>query len=449
MFDVLNSQELLGAELDERRLGGYLVDEIAPAIQAAAVDPDISPLEIENLYDTLECTTRRPDWRYQEPSRLEEIVALSPGTDPGGWPGNVDVRDRIHGAWLGRCAGCVLGKPVEANWGRRELRRYLESVNAFPITDYIPAMPLGAQGPEMHPSWPNATRGLIHGMPRDDDTDFTILALVLLERHGQHLTTSDIARQWLASFPFTSVFTAERAAYRNLVHGLTPPGTAQHRNPYREWIGALIRGDMFGYVYPGRPVPAARLAYRDAALSHTANGIYGEMWSAALVAAAFGAASISDALEAAAQVFPETSRLSEAVRNTLVAYRDGKSWDDAMNDIDVSYGAYHWVHSINNAAVISAALLWGDGDFGRTIGLAVEAGLDTDCTGATAGSVFGALHGEIALPSSWTTPLRDTIRSAIFGFEHARISDLADRTFQVASEFRDLKTLEGTEVGEP
>ena len=103
-----------------------------------------------------------------------------------------------------------------------------------------------------------------------------------------------------------------------------------------------------------------------------------------------------------------------------------------MASMEGRLAGYNWVHTINNAEVVAAALLWGDGDFSRTIGYAVEAGLDTDCTGATAGSAFGALHGKEALPAHWVEPLQDVMHSAIFGFEGVRISELVDRTMRVS-----------------
>ena len=138
----------------------------------------------------------------------------------------------------------------------------------------------------LHEFAPFSTAGNFTEAPRDDDIDWTILALALAEGYGPVLTTADIARGWLDRLPFTQTFTAERAAYRNLIYGLKPPQTASIDNPYREWIGALIRADMFGYLNPGNTARAAREAVVDARLSHLGNGIYGEMWAAALVAAA-------------------------------------------------------------------------------------------------------------------------------------------------------------------
>ena len=78
--------------------------------------------------------------------------------------------------------------------------------------------------------------------------------------------------------------------------GSKPPLTATYDNPYQEWIGALIRADIYGWTCPGAPRRAASLARRDAVLSHTGNGVYGAMWAAALVSAAFTAPSVRHAV---------------------------------------------------------------------------------------------------------------------------------------------------------
>jgi len=269
-------------------------------------------------------------------------------------------------------------------------------------------------------------------MPRDDDIDYTLLGLDVLERHGLGFTSGDMADAWLQLLPFLQVYTAERAAYRNLVLGLHPPETATRRNPYREWIGALIRADAFGYACAGDPVAASRLAHRDATVSHAANGIYGAMWAAALIAASFAESSPAAALDSAQAVVPARSRLAEALAGVRRLHRDGLDWEAARDAIEERHGALSPVHTINNAALIAAALLWGDGDFGRTVGLAVQGGWDTDCTAATAGSAFGAMHGAGGVPARWTEPLDDRIRSALSGFDGARIGELAERTCRLA-----------------
>jgi len=89
------------------------------------------------------------------------------------------------------------------------------------------------------------------------------------------------------------------------------------------------------------------------------------------------------------------------------------------------------VHTINNALVVTLGLLYGGGDFSKSIGIAVMGGWDADCNGATAGSVLGAIYGAGALPTHWTAPLNDRLRSALVGFDRSQFSDLAARSLRV------------------
>jgi ADP-ribosylglycohydrolase len=175
-----------------------------------------------------------------------------------------------------------------------------------------------------------------------------------------------------------------------------------------------------------------RLAYQDASLSHTQNGIYGELWAAALIATSFVVDDVRQALEVSLAFVPPRSRVAEAIRDVMQLHEKGLDWEQARDAIeDRYYASYSFVHTVNNAALVSAALLWGDRDFTKTIGYAVQGGWDTDCTGATAGSIFGAMHGTDALPAHWVEPLNDLVRSSIMGFDRSRLSDLATRTLRL------------------
>jgi ADP-ribosylglycohydrolase len=421
--DVLDLREMLADEIVARRESGHTIAAPDPARVAAAGDD-----ELRALIAAVEASPLKPDWAYDEPS---DVALIATGWPPDRGGPVRSAERRVRGAWLGRCAGCVLGKPVEM-WPRAEIRRYLERTGDYPIADYLPAGgPAPAGFPPLNPSWPESTRGRIAGMPRDDDIDYTMLGLHVLDAHGHSFGTEDVAAAWLRHFPFAAVYTAERAAYRNLILGLRPPATATHVNPYREWIGAQIRVDAYAYANPGAPAAAARLAVTDAMLSHTGNGLYGAVWAAALVAASFSASSMAEALATALAFVPGRSRLAEALREVEVLRAAGRDWEFARDALEARHGALSPVHTINNAAVVAAALLWGEGDFTRTIGLAVQGGWDTDCNGATAGSAFGAMHGADALPEHWVAPLEDRVRSALFGFDGARISALAERTLRV------------------
>ncbi|WP_372983708.1 ADP-ribosylglycohydrolase family protein [Microbacterium sp.] len=428
--DPLILTALLTDEVIQRRESGYDVDDFVRSANRLETDDRDGILA---LVDGMWEAPRR-EWSWEEPESLDDIEASLVGGPPKSTAADsVAHADRVHAAWLGRIAGCNLGKPVEwgDHWTVSHIADYLRRADAYPLTDYIPVLDPMPDEFDLNASWIHSTRGRVDGSARDDDIDYAILALHLLETHGAALTPTLVGDAWTEMFPLRQVFTAERSAYINLTNGIEAPLTARVRNPYREWIGAQIRGDVFGYVHPGDPWSAASLAYRDATLSHTANGVYGEMWAAALVAAAFTESDARSAVELSLGVVPPQSRLAAAIRFVIALRDEGLGWEAARARIAEEYGRYAWVHTINNAAVVTLGLLWGEGDFTTAVGRTVMSGLDTDSNGATVGSVAGILAGTAGLPERLVSPLHDRTRSALFGFDGSRISDLASRTVAV------------------
>ena len=423
-------RQLIRVELTQRREEGCDVSAIEPRVAAAlAGDSESADGELfEALYDELDALEVAPSFPYQEPSELDAIRALRPA-GPRRMAlqlADDEVRDRIHGAWLGRAAGCALGKPVEG-WPRKRIDAYLKAAKALPLDDYIPFKE-GAIAPQLKSS----TRGNIAGMARDDDLDYPILGLLALESKGGEVTPRNLANTWLGRMPYHLVYTAESAAYRNFVNGRWPPESATWRNPYREWIGAQIRADAFGWAAPGWPEKAAELAFRDASISHVKNGIYGEMFVAAMLAAAFVTDDVDEIVRVGLSEIPAECRLAEAARDTLAWCREESDWEAVWDRIHAKYGHYHGVHTINNAALVVMGLAFGAKDYESGIVVAVRGGWDTDCNGATVGSVLGARFGASGLPEKWTGVLEDRLRSCVRDCNDNRISELAERTFQVA-----------------
>ncbi|GAB2719470.1 ADP-ribosylglycohydrolase family protein [Nocardia thraciensis] len=420
---------LLYFEWLQRSESGYIVDDFAEEVRDLTHTPAPNPAACWQLLDRVETAPRDPAWPYDEIGETAAPQRIAIPSQSGN-----RLYDRILGGWLGRCVGCTLGKPLENgfHWTPQLIRAYLERADAYPLTDYVPVLDPMPDGYRLQRSWPESTRGRIDGCPRDDDLDYTVLGLHLLEHHGTEFTAAEVAAEWLARLPFLQTYTAERVAYRNLIDGWAAPATARHRNPYREWIGAMIRADIYGYVCPDDPARAAALAARDASVSHTGNGIWAAMWAAALVSGAFSAPDALTAITLAQQVIPERSRLASALSQVIEDHRRGIGWEQAMQSVHTRHGHYNWVHAIGNACLVACGLLWGEGDFSRTVALTVQGGWDTDSNGATAGSVAGVLLGAAAIPRHWTTPLRDQLRSAVSGCDVLSISDLARRTFDLA-----------------
>ncbi len=422
-------RQLISAEITQRREEGCDVSAISVRV-TAALDSNATDLEMNKLYDELMSLPIDDSFNYTEPSTLEEIRSRRPQASRRlDLPHNEDeLFDRIYGAWLGRVAGCALGKPVEG-WNKGQIDKLLEELDVLPLNDFIPFK----EG-VVADIWRTSTRGNIHFMDRDDDLDYTILGLLALERYGAALSPRGMATIWLENFPFEMACTAENVAYRNFVMGKLPPVSATYRNPFREWIGAQIRADIFGYAAPGWPEKAAELAFYDASISHDKNGIYGEMFVAAMISAAFVYVSAESIIVAGLAEIPSECRLAEAIRNTLAWCKEEDDWLGVWEKINQHFGHYDGVHTINNAAIVVMGLWYGEKDFQTGIVNTVRCGWDTDCTGATVGSILGARSGASALPSKWVGVFNDRLKSAVSGHSENKISELAGRTLSVSKE---------------
>ncbi|MGW4301238.1 ADP-ribosylglycohydrolase family protein [Streptomyces sp. NPDC004646] len=342
--------------------------------------------------------------------------------------------DALEAAWLGRAAGCLLGKPVE-KLPLDGIRALAEAAGNRPPTTWFTAEGVPAELLARHP-WNRRSAGTslaenIDGMPEDDDLNYPLLGLLLLRRHGRAFTTDQVAALWLDELPPGRTFTAERVAFRNLLDGIEPPRTARHRNPFREWIGALIRADVHGWTHPGDPAAAAEQAYRDAVLTHTANGVYAAVFTAAvLAAAATGTHDVHACLRTGRTVVPERSRLAGALDHAVQLAHEHDDFDDVVDQLHARYDAtHHWVHALPNTALIAAALTHADGDFSGSICRAVSGGWDTDSNGATAGSIAGLLAGSPeALPERWRAPLKNRLATSVADFDGTGFDTLAHLT---------------------
>ena len=338
-FDIEN---IIKFEIIQKKEEGYDTFEIE---NEYFKNENKDNLKYKTLLDDLQKISIKPGFPYNEPSDLYKIKAENSRrlahlklkteltlTDS-------EIFDKIYGGWLGRCAGCLLGKPVEG-LDKVSIEEWLRKADAYPLKNYFPAideMPERAQ-----------KRGVLLGdithMPRDDDTDFTIIGLHILENCGKDFTTQNVGETWLNLLTYWKVHTAERAAYRNIINGIPPPESSTYMNPYREWIGAQIRADIWGYVTPGMPEIGAEIAYRDARLSHVKNGIYGEMFVSAMISAAFTTNKIDRVIETGLSVIPTKSRLSEAVNKVVNWSKEYADWEDTWNKIMHEYKDHHWIH---------------------------------------------------------------------------------------------------------
>jgi len=349
----------------------------------------------------------------------------------------------IRNAWAGRISGCQLGKPVEVlsmRKGLTALRAYLAEADALPLRDYVPAI----EGSTVARFGRASCRGHMRRSEPDDDINYTVLSLMMLEERGAALSTEDVARAWLRLVPFGMTFTAERAAFATLVNHCTEyfafgaePGfdiAECSDNPYSDWIGAQIRTDLYGWVCPGQPARAAALARQDAELSHRDDGVHGAVIVAALGAAIPGAPSLDAAMDIALREIPADSECAAAVAlgRSLVGV------DDAVVQLHARYPDMSPVHTVNNLALVAWALLSSPDDYSAAVGEAVTAGWDTDCNGATVGGLW-ALQGK-PVPAHWSEAWHGRVAVSLAGVGELALDDLVKRTLAVAESVVDARS---------
>ncbi|MER5884433.1 ADP-ribosylglycohydrolase family protein [Streptomyces sp. NPDC001941] len=443
-------EDLLGHELRQAAEDGRDAGLVArawadagghPAPHAAGASTPPAPPDLRALALRLldELAALPSPLAADEPTALDAIRAACPDwpAPPAHRAAPADLLPRLHAAWLGRAAGCLLGKPVE-KLPLPAIRALARATGNWPLTTWFTARGVPDELLRAHPwnrrSAPTSLAENIDGMPEDDDLNYPLLNLLLLQRYGKGFRTEDVAALWLDELPAARTFTAERVAYRNLLSGLEPPLTATHHNPFREWIGAAIRADVHGWTHPGDPAAAAEQAHRDAVLTHTASGVHSAMFLAAALATATTGADVHTALATGLRVVPARSRLAAAVRLGIDTARAEPDFDTAVDRLHRAHAGYHWVHAVPNAALLAAALTHADGDFTRSLGNAVAAGLDTDSNGATAGSLAGLLAGAPdRLPDRWTAPLKNRLSTSVPTFDGIGFDTLAALTHREAT----------------
>ncbi|MFD0673558.1 ADP-ribosylglycohydrolase family protein [Cohnella sp. GCM10027633] len=463
-WDALD--QLVKFEITQRTEEGC--DTSGMADKLAAIAPDDRE-KLMALYEELRALPIRPDFPYSEPSELEDIRAARPlGSRTLALAGEESaLKDKFHGAWLGRSVGCALGKPLESKPymagsdgrpGWRNVQLWFEGADAWPIQGYTPEHSRAEQayGLEVNGWCKKSTREHIRFMESDDDIRYTVLGMLMLEEKGLDWDSWDIGKMWHSRLTYAQVCTAETQAYLNFAHvtshitGWTVGKPSdwperrkwvrEHLNPYREWIGAQIRADGFAYGAAGRPELAAELAWRDASFSHVKNGIYGEMFVAAMIAAAFAESDPLKIVRIGLGEIPANCRLASDIGRAIDIALGASTQLELVEQIWEAFKHYDPVHTNNNAALVAAALIFGQGDFERSVTTAVLGGWDTDCNGATIGSIVGAMLGARALPESWTAPLNDTLYAEVNGFHPISISECGERSYRTY-----LKLLEASQ----
>lgn len=361
---------------------GYRIEPYAEILSAglkALEAEDMPSLHMAHmdLWRVLRGAKPDPAHPSQQTLRFAEWGALDQAVS---WPAAVpvdlgrDYHDALSAGWWGQIIGAAAGTALEG-YTERALRAKFGS-----ITDYVRK--------------PNTF---------NDDITYEICFLEAFSAKGPRVTSLDIAKEWVGLIPFG--WSAEGIALQHLHRGVVPPQSGRLDNPFDEWIGAQMRGAICGMIAPGNAREAARLAWIDGQISHTSNGILGEVFNAVLCARAFVQPDMRQLTEETVLLMPESSEYGQVCRFALEACKTSANWLAAWNTCDERLSEYHWIHVYPNAAAQIVALWFGHDSFDEMTKIVCGIGHDVDCNAAQILCAYGIAKGQTGIPNRWISPL--------------------------------------------
>ncbi len=286
------------------------------------------------------------------------------------------ITDKVLGCWIGKNIGGTMGAPYE---GKKEIN----NISGF-------ASPKGEPLP-------------------NDDLDLQLVWLKAMETVGpRDVTANVLAEYWLCYIP--PHWSEYGIGKSNINMGLLPPLCGEFNNIWKNSNGAWIRSEIWACLAPGVPNIAVKYAVMDASVDHgLAEGTYAEMFTAALESMAFFESDIRVLIEKALTYIPETCRVARAVKLVLASFDKGCSWQETRELVVEDSKDLGWFQAPGNIAFVVLGLLYGGGDFKKTLIYTINCGDDTDCTGATAGAILGIIYGASQLPEDWKDYIGDRI----------------------------------------
>lgn len=329
--------------------------------------------------------------QYEMSVQFPEAVKMDIGSDK--------FKEQIKAGWLSQLIGAAMGTMVEGYTSKNlyeafgDVKGYIREPNTY-----------------------------------NDDITFEIAFLDAFKEKGYDVTSKDIALSWIGLIPVG--WSAEELALRNIRSGMMPPESAKWNNPFNEWIGAQMRGAVCGMVAPGNPRLAAELAWKDGEVSHINNGILGEVFNAVMISMAFVNEDVRDVVKTAISMIPNDSEYYSVIRFAYDCCLKYSDWHEALADCEEKYKKYNWIHAYPNACCEIIALMYGEGDYERTLNIITMCGLDADCNAGMIMPVLGIQRGMNVIPKRLISPAFDKLITYMRHYGEIIQDDLVDNTLK-------------------
>lgn len=305
--------------------------------------------------------------------------------------------DKMRACWLGKNIGGTLGAPLECRRGVVDLDFY--------------------------------THDLSKGVLPNDDLDLQLVWLIAAEEYGKALNAEVLGNYWVA---YISPDWAEYGmGKRNLRAGMLPSVSGAYNNSFRESNGAWIRSEIWACLAPGHPEIAVKYAYEDAIVDHAGEGVYSEIFCAAMQSAAFVESNMEKIIDIGLSYIPNDCEIAAVVKFVRECARDtALDWKQARKrlmqafpstfgnvpvdgqelDSEIPYGEYGH-DAPANIGIMLLGHYFGGGDFSHSICIAAGCGEDADCTAGTLAALYGIAHGTAGIDKKWIEPIGEEIKT--------------------------------------
>lgn len=355
-----------------------------------------------------------------------------------------DYREKVLGCMYGKTIGGTLGAPFECYRGVFDVGFYTQSASR-PV--------------------PN------------DDVDLQLVWLRAVELEGRNINAHVLAEYWST---YVSASLAEYGTGKNNFRmGIRPPLSGHLRNRNRNSNGAWIRTEIWACLAAGHPEIAVRYALEDSMVDHSGEGVYSAVFVAAVQAAAFAENDIFKLIDIGLSYIPADCGVAKGVKTVLGCYENGMDWKAArktlFQTVPGSFGMMNGYYpgqvpeedipagepgydAPSNIGIVIIGLLYGGGDFGRSICTAVNCGEDTDCTAGTLGALLGIMLGAENIPEKWKNGCSDEIVTWCLRKDEAlkaprTVAEFADRILRqtpaVLTDYCDIAAANGYTIDIP
>jgi len=315
--------------------------------------------------------------------------------------GREEFRDKVRACWLGKNIGGTLGMPHEG----------LRHTHALTFYDPVPEQAAA-----------------------NDDLDLQLVWLQMLEEVGVDPPLPRFAEYWqryAKAYPWNEY----GFFMRNYTRGLRPPVAGCFENYFVDEMGSPIRSEIWACLHAGDPQAAAAGAWKDSALDHAGGeGMWGEMFWAAVEAAAFVESDPLVLIHVGLSMIPLASHIARSIREAVWCHQNGLSWGRARQRIESRFGHLQACNAVPNMGFVVIGWLYGD-DYGDRLCKTVNCGYDTDSSGAALGPLLGILGGTAGIPDRWRQPVGEGIVLHQFtrGLDAPKtLAELTDRTVALA-----------------